>query len=332
MKNIKSVLTILFAIITLATNFAQNNPYAESDRYGDNKQRNGSRRFTRQCTEPFPARSFNRDYAGMSTTNFYHIDKELRDYTKSRCLTSEQIRRLTLFLPTDREKYDYLTFSLNYVFDIENFAMAGAVLSNRNARDGFYKFLVREGVPAGDYYADPYYAANGAYCAPPPPQYDRYGNGYGNRNDNRNAPANNDPYYSNNNNGNNNNNRDYYGNQNNNPNSNQYNQGQAGINSGYRGLMTYQEFEILKEKIKQNTFEKGKLDAAKLLTKENVLTTNQISEITRMFNFDNNRLEYAKFAYEYVYDRENYTAVGDAMSFENSRKDLQRYVESRRKG
>ena len=314
--------------MTLVTAFSQSNPYGEYA--GSDNNRNGSRRFARRCTEPFPARAFNRDYVGMSNTNFYHIDKELREYTKSRCLTSEQIRRLTLLLPTDREKYDYLTFSLNYVFDIENFAMAGSVLVNRNAKDGFYRFLVREGVPAGDYFSEPYYAGN-SYYAVPPPQYDRYGNAYSNNN--RNNPNNNDPYYSNNN----NNGRDYYGNPNNDTrNGNQYDnqnrQGQVGINGGYKGLMTYQEFEILKDKIKQNTFEKGKLDAAKMLTKENVLTTNQVAEITRMFNLDGNRLEYAKFAYEFVYDRENFAAVADAMSFEKSRKDLQNYVETHRKG
>ena len=338
MTSIKSILTILFAVCAF-TIFAQNNPYG--DNYRDDNNRNGSRRFARRCTEPFPARSFNRDYAGLSNANYFHLDKELRDYSKSRCLTSEQIRRLAILLPTDREKYDYLTYGLNHVFDVENYSLAGTVLANRNARDGFYRFLVREGVPAGDYYADPYYAGtggafvyNGAVVAPPP--YDRYGNANNNRNNNNNNNDNdyynNDAYgnknYSRNDRDNDTDNRSGNNGYDNNKNNNN---GQSGINAGYRGLMTYKEFEILKDKIKQNTFEKGKLESAKSLTKENVLTSNQIAEITRMLNFDNNRLDYAKFAYDYVYDHENYGVVADAMSFENSRKELQRYMDGRKK-
>jgi hypothetical protein len=345
MKSIKSILTIFFAVCALAIS-AQNNPYG--DNYRDDSNRNGSRRFARRCTESFPARSFNRDYAGLSNANYFHLDKELRDYTKSRCLTSEQIRRLALLLPTDREKYDYLTYGLAHVFDIENYSLAGAVLANRNARDGFYRFLVREGVPAGDYYNDPYFAGTGnGYAVIATPQYDRYGNvynnnnNYGNNNSNYNRNNNNsDPNYNNDafnhpwgkeykrndddNRGRNNNNT-YDNNRN-----DDYN-GQAGINSGYRGLMTYKEFELLKDRIKQNTFEKGKLETAKSLTRENVLTSNQIAEITRMLNFDNNRLDYAKFAYDYAYDRENFTSVSDAMSFDKSRKELQKYVAGQRK-
>jgi Domain of unknown function (DUF4476) len=338
MKNraLSPIILLFFAFFISAVSIAQNNPYGSY--YGDDKNnRNSSRRFNRRCTEPFAAKAFNRDYGGLSNANYYHIDKELRDYTKAHCLTADQIRRLALLLPTDREKYDYLTFALIYVFDIENYSLAGTVLANRNARDGFYRFLVREGVPAGDYYTDPYYANNGYYgnngnMMPPPPQYaDRYGNVYGNAYNNNSNAYNNNNSYNNNPNGNRYDNRpnpnDYDYNNNSNRN-NTYPNGQVGINTGYRGLMTYKEFEVLKEKIKQNTFEKGKLEAAKNLTRENVLTSNQIAEITRMFSFDTNRLDYAKFAYDFVYDRENYYAIGDAMSFEGNKKELIRFIEN----
>lgn len=281
---------------------------------------NNARRYNRRCTEPFPVRSFNRDYASMSNTSYYHLNKELKDYVEHRCLTSDQIRRLALLYPTDREKYDFLVYSLTYVFDIENYALSGNVLANRNARDGFYRFLVREGIPAGDYYSDPYYAQGGYYTPPvvvtPTPQYyDRWGNPY-NRNNN----------YDNRN----NNSTDYYNNPNNNY-SYPSNQESGGLNSGYRGMLSYKEFEILKDKIKRNTFDKGKLEDAKMLTKDNRLTANQIADIARLFNYDSNRLEYAKYAFDYAYDRENYVVVSEAMSFDVNRKDLMRYVESFRR-
>ena len=331
MRRFKLVFTAFVALLISVFTYAQQG-YHHTESRGDNNGRNNSRRFNRQCTEPFSMRSFNRDYAGISSTNYYHIDKEIKDYTRLHCLTSDQMRRLALLYPTDREKYEYLTYGLTYVFDIENFALAGSVLANRNAKDAFYRLLVREGVPAGDYYSDPYYAQGGGlYNTPvvvtPPQYYDRLGNPYGrnNVNDNRNNPY--DNYNANgdfNNRGNDNHN-------NNNNNNNNNNRGQAGINSGYNGLLTYKEFEILKDKIRQNTFDKGKLEDSKSLTRENHLTANQIAELSRLFNYDSNRLEFAKYAFDYAYDRENYNVVGDAMAFEVNKKDLMRYVESRRR-
>lgn len=329
MKKFKSIILIVFALISVLDTIAQSgrNPYGDNYNY-DNNNRNSGRRFNRRCNEPFPMRSFNRDYAGVSSSNLYHLDKTVKEYTRLRCLTSEQIRRLALLYPTDRDKYDYLTFALNHVFDIENYALAGAVLANRNARDGFYRFLVREGVPAGDYFADPFLAQGGyfnnGYVMPaPPPQYvDRYGNVYST------MPNRNNPYdtYDRYDNAPNNN----YGNNNPNNNLNNGYNNQNGMNSGFRGLMTYKEFEILKDRIRQNTFDKGKLDASKSLVRENTLTANQISEITRLFNYDSNRLEFAKFAFDYAYDKDNYAAVIDAMAFEVSKKDLQRFLENKR--
>jgi Domain of unknown function (DUF4476) len=314
MKCFKYVFPAILALFISVSTFAQIS-------YGNNNGRN-SHRLNRQCTEPFAMKSFNRDYAGISSSNYYHLDKEVKDYTRMHCLTAEQVRRLAILYPTDREKYDYLVYSLTYVFDIENYALAGSVLANRNARDGFYRFLVREGVPAGDYYSDPYYAQggypNGQVMITTPPQYfDRFGNPYNNRSnnvyDNRNNP---------------------YDNNNNNSNNDTYNHvqggGQLGVNSGYRGLLTYKEFEVLKDKISRNTFDKGKLDDAKSLTRENTLTANQVAEISRLFNYSN-RLEFAKFAFDYAYDRENYVVVSEVMAFEVNKKDLMRFVESRKR-
>ncbi len=340
MRKLKPIFLTFITLLSLSFASAQGggNPYG--DNYGSNNNARTGRRFNRQCTEPFPMRSFNRDYAGISSANYYHLDKTLKEYSRQHCLTAEQIRRLALLYPTDRDKYDFLTYSLTYVFDIENYSLAGAILANRNARDAFYRFLVREGVPAGDYYADPYFAQGGyynnGYAQIPPPSfrdytpqyYDRYGNAYNsnaarNSYDNRNNPYDNFGQNSNTNNS--------YGTNNPNNNPNIDNNNQYGINSGFRGLMTYKEFEILKDRVKQNTFDKGKLETAKTVTRENTLTANQISEITRLFNYDSNRLEYAKFAFDFAYDKENYAAVTDAMAFEVNKKELQRYIENRRK-
>ena len=336
MKSIRDTIALIFILaLTNTLTFAQSNPYGETSPH-DKSSNDNHNSPHRHCTQPYSNKFFNRDYAGLGNSNMYHLGNELRSYVKYRCLTSEQIRRLTVLLQTDRDKYDFLIYALYYVYDIENYAMTGSVLANRNARDGFYRFLVKEGIPAGDYYND-YYA--GAYNYPPavyaqpprpnPSNDNSYNNYPDPRNNNQNSLYNNPnqtPQYNNQN--------PQYNNPNQTP---QHNNGQVypdinskGINAGYQGLMTYQEFAAMKDRIKQNTLENGKLETAKEMTQENVLTAIQVAEITRLFTFDNNRLEFAKFAYENTYDRSSYNVVMDAIGFQKNKEALQRYIQGKR--
>ena len=317
-------ITFMVMILTAFTAIAQSNPYG--DTYGNNHNERNHRQH-RHCAEPYAQKSFARDYPSLANANIYHLDREVREFTKYKCLSSEQIRRLAVLYPTDRDKYEYLAYALNYVFDIENYALAGSVLANHNARDGFYRLLVREGVPAGDYY-NVYNNIGGAYacntCPQPmqiaPPQYPQYQNQnqqYQNQRPQQQDNSYNslpDPRY-------------------NNPQNlpaiydePTNNGANVGLNGGYRGLMTYKEFETLKERVKQNTFDAGKLEAAKNLTRSNSLTANQVSEIANLMTMDNNRLEFAKFAYEFTYDRENYSTVVNTMAFTNNRRSLEQFI------
>jgi Domain of unknown function (DUF4476) len=327
MKQLRLFFVICINLIVLDLGMAQ------SQSFDDFNSSRNARRQARRCTESFATRSFNRDYAGLSATNYYHLEKELKDYVKFRCLTSEQVRRLAINFPTDREKYDFLIYSFTYVFDIENYAMTGTVMANRNARDAFYRFLVREGVPAGDYYTDPY--AGLAYGGVGiPPQYYAQPNGFVPQpnvynpnvfNNNNNNPY--DNYNPNNPNGLNNPNGNNQNGNYNNPNA--YNNGT--LNAGPQGIMSYKEFEALKARIRQNTFDRKRVETAKTLTKQSVLSSNQIVEIVQLITSDNNRLDYAKFAYDYVSDRDNYMIVVESMAFDSSKKELQRYLDGNKK-
>lgn len=324
MSQLRALFVSLLVIFMTLSIAAQSNPYGSN--YRDNNSDN-RRRPHRHCTTPYGQKAFARDYPSLANANIYHLDREIREFTKYRCLSSEQIRRLAVLFPTDRDKYEYLAYALNYVFDIENYALAGSVLANHNARDGFYRLLVREGVPAGDYF-NVYNGNNVGFACntcPQPiqmtPQYPQYQapqnpqQPYQNQRTQQDNTYNTlpDPRY-------------------NNPQNlpDMYDEPTAstslGLNSGYRGLMTYREFETLKERIKQNALDGGKLEAAKSLTRANTLTANQVAEITHLLVLDNNRLDYAKFAYEFTYDRQNYSMVADAMSFTNNRRSLEQFI------
>ena len=344
-------------LLTAISAFGQSNPYDGAYR-GTNA--NNQRRLHRHCTQPYGQKAFARDYPSLANANIYHLDRELREFTKYRCLSAEQIRRLAVLYPTDRDKYEYLVYSLNYVFDIENYALAGSVLANHNARDGFYRVLVQEGVPAGDYYNVYNNVVGGLACntCPQPlqvvaPQYPQFQNQNQGTFQGQNQPyqgqiASNQPYQQ----GQTASNQPYQqgqttqnsGNAYNNLPDPRYNNPQnlpdvydeptpnnsLGLNSGYRGLMTYSEFQTLKERVKQNTLDNGKLEAARNLTRANTLTANQVAEIVHLLVLDNNRLEYAKFAYEYTYDRQNYLMVADALSFTNNRRSLEQFINSKK--
>ncbi len=377
MKPLSHIITAFAMVVLTATiAFSQSNPYG--DNYRNEKPSTSRSRPIRHCTESYSNKLFNRDFGSLGNSNMYHLANELQSYIKYKCCTSEQIRRLAGLFQTDRDKYDFLVYGLNYVYDIESYAVTGSVMANRNAREGFYRLLVREGIPAGDYYND--YYANAGYYTPPPvyvqprqnadnsyntypdPRYNnqnstpQYNNG-NNQNSNGYNPNNNG--YEPNKDGNNQNNglNNQNSGVNNQGNTPQYNNGNnqnngsfsntngayrrndaaypevnsKGVNAGYRGLMTYKEFANMKERIKQNTLETGKLEAAKAMTRENILTAAQVADITRLLTFDNHRLDFAKYAFEFTYDIENYTVVSNALAFQKNREDLLRFTQQQQK-
>jgi hypothetical protein len=103
---------------------------------------------------------------------------------------------------------------------------------------------------------------------------------------------------------------------------------------GYRGPygcnfpMTRDNFTTVKNSVSSKNFESSKLTVAKQVITNNCLTTSQIKEIVKLFDFESTRLEFAKFAYSYVYDKGNYFQLNDAFDFESSIDELNNYIDS----
>ncbi len=101
---------------------------------------------------------------------------------------------------------------------------------------------------------------------------------------------------------------------------------------GYNGKigcpwpMSEQDFASAKQSINSKSFEDSKLTIAKQITSSNCLLCSQIKEIMGLFSFEDSRLEFAKFAYDYVYDLNNYYKLNDAFTFESSIEELDEYV------
>jgi hypothetical protein len=102
--------------------------------------------------------------------------------------------------------------------------------------------------------------------------------------------------------------------------------------SGPRGCpwpMEPNDYNAAKSTIASKTFEDSKLQIAKQIVGSNCLFADQVTEITRLFDFEDTKLEFAKFAYSKTYDQGNYFKVNNAFEFELSIEELNDYIQSR---
>ncbi len=91
------------------------------------------------------------------------------------------------------------------------------------------------------------------------------------------------------------------------------------------------DFSAARQSILQKNFNDSKLTMAKQITSSNCLTADQVRDLTMTLDFEESKLDYAKFAYDYTFDIGNYFKVNDAFDFEMSIEELNMYITSRRR-
>lgn len=101
------------------------------------------------------------------------------------------------------------------------------------------------------------------------------------------------------------------------------NQNYGNNNSSNSG---YNEFIKL---IKEESFDSGKLDKGKKYVSKTTLSAAQINEIAALFSFDSNRLEWAKYAYQYCFDKQNYFLLKSSFSFSTNYSELEKFIEGK---
>ena len=97
---------------------------------------------------------------------------------------------------------------------------------------------------------------------------------------------------------------------------------EAPVDEGCVAPMKATDFAEDKKSIELKSFEDSKLAIAKQVTDVNCLSTNQVKEIIRLFSFEETKLEYAKYAYPYTFDQNNYYKVNDEFTFEATIEEL----------
>ncbi|MBL7902733.1 MAG: DUF4476 domain-containing protein [Bacteroidia bacterium] len=97
--------------------------------------------------------------------------------------------------------------------------------------------------------------------------------------------------------------------------------------TGCSTAMGSADFSKLKQSVEAKPFSDTKMSTAKVATKNACLSVNQIKEICSLFSMDEDKLAYAKYAYDYCTEKGNYYQVGDVFSFSSSTDELNAFLE-----
>lgn len=90
--------------------------------------------------------------------------------------------------------------------------------------------------------------------------------------------------------------------------------------------MASTDFELLKATIDGKTFDSDKLSILRMAMMNNHFSTNQVTQLVSLFDFESNKVTAAKVLYAKVIDKGNYYLVNNAFDFPSSSKELTEYI------
>ena len=103
------------------------------------------------------------------------------------------------------------------------------------------------------------------------------------------------------------------------------NHGDPGPN-GCHKPMSREAFDQASASISSKSFASSKLTIAKQVAATNCLLSSQVKQIMKLFDFESDRLEFAKYAYKFTWDPKNYFQLNDAFQFETSIDELNQFI------
>jgi hypothetical protein len=95
--------------------------------------------------------------------------------------------------------------------------------------------------------------------------------------------------------------------------------------------MSSADFSNAKSSIEKQSFSDSRYKTAQTITRNNCLSTAQVKEIMKLFSFEQTKLDYAKFAYDFTTDKRNYYMVNDEFSFSSSSDDMNDFLEKKQR-
>lgn len=90
--------------------------------------------------------------------------------------------------------------------------------------------------------------------------------------------------------------------------------------------MNTQDYEYAYRMIADESFDSSRLKLAKQIIKTNPMSVYQIMGICKLFSFESNKLDFAKYAYRHCTDRNRYFMLNEVFNFESSKRELRDYT------
>ncbi|MBQ9545802.1 MAG: DUF4476 domain-containing protein [Bacteroidales bacterium] len=89
------------------------------------------------------------------------------------------------------------------------------------------------------------------------------------------------------------------------------------------------EMHAITERIRKESFEDDRVQMAKDQVAMRWFTAAQIIQLANTLTFENNRLEFLMFAYDFCVDHEHYNAAEDVLKFQSNRNSLREFLRSK---
>jgi hypothetical protein len=100
-------------------------------------------------------------------------------------------------------------------------------------------------------------------------------------------------------------------------------------NSNCHNLFSSFDINGLLQSMHNRSFESSKLALAQQAVSGGSILSDDVKRIMQSFTFESTRLNFAKFAYAYTCDTQNYYRVYDGFTYESSINNLERYLQGR---
>ena len=91
-------------------------------------------------------------------------------------------------------------------------------------------------------------------------------------------------------------------------------------------VATPEEVARMVAQLKAEHFDENRIELAQAMVTSKLLTTADIRRMIGTFQFEDNKLDFAKYAYAYVADPENYFKIASDFTFPSNKTDLLNYI------
>jgi hypothetical protein len=101
------------------------------------------------------------------------------------------------------------------------------------------------------------------------------------------------------------------------------------VEKGCVNPMNGSDFSAAKTSVSKQSFADSQMKTAMQFTKVNCLSVNQIKEMMGLFSFEDDKLDYAKYAYDFCTDKNKYFMLAEEFSFSSNADSLNDFIDKK---